>query len=96
MTHALEQSLKRLQTDYIDVYTAHNIKLPQFRDDLFETLEKLREQGKIKAWGVSLGPAIGWRDEGVKAIMDHGAKVVQTVYNLFEQNPGREFCETGR
>src|SRR5262249_26290380 len=27
---------------------------------------------------------------------DHHAKAVQTVYNLFEQNPGREFCETAR
>jgi aryl-alcohol dehydrogenase-like predicted oxidoreductase len=25
--------------------------------------------------------------------MDHGAKAVQTVFNMFEQNPGREFCE---
>jgi aryl-alcohol dehydrogenase-like predicted oxidoreductase len=26
--------------------------------------------------------------------MENGAKAVQTVYNLFEQDPGREFCET--
>src|SRR5665213_691897 len=72
---------------------AHNIKLPQFRDDTFAELEKIKDQGKIKTWGVSLGPAIGWRDEGFKAIIDHNAKAVQTVFNLFEQNPGREFCE---
>lgn len=90
---ALEQSLKRLGVDVIDLYMAHNIKLPQFRDDLFAELDKVRDEGKIKVWGVSLGPAIGWRDEGVKAMIDHGAKAVQTVYNLFEQNPGREFCE---
>ena len=35
MRFALEQSLKRLNTDYIDIYMAHNIKLPQFRDDLW-------------------------------------------------------------
>jgi aryl-alcohol dehydrogenase-like predicted oxidoreductase len=93
MRQALEQSLQRLGTDYIDLYMAHNIKLPQFRDDLFAELEKVRDQGKIKAWGVSLGPAIGWREEGIKAMMDHNAKAVQTVFNLFEQNPGREFCE---
>jgi hypothetical protein len=28
--------------------------------------------------------------------MKHNAKAVQTVYNLFEQSPGREFCETAR
>ena len=75
---------------------AHNIKLPQFRDDTFAECEKLKDEGKIKVWGVSLGPAIGWREEGIKAMMDHGAKAVQTVYNLFEQAPGREFCEVAR
>jgi aryl-alcohol dehydrogenase-like predicted oxidoreductase len=91
---AYEESLKRMGVDHIDLYMAHNIKLPQFRDDLFAELEKMKDEGKIKAWGVSLGPAIGWREEGFKAMLDHGAKAVQTVYNLFEQHPGREFCET--
>jgi aryl-alcohol dehydrogenase-like predicted oxidoreductase len=93
---ALEQSLKRLNVDVIDLYMAHNIKLPQFRDDMFAELEKIKDEGKIKVWGVSLGPAIGWREEGVKAMMDHGAKAVQTVFNMFEQAPGREFCEVAR
>src|SRR5580698_5837236 len=93
---SLEKSLKRVGTDYFDLLMAHNIKLPQFRDDFFAELEKLKDEGKIRLWGVALGPAIGWREEGVKAMLDHGAKAVQTVYNLFEQNPGREFCETAR
>jgi aryl-alcohol dehydrogenase-like predicted oxidoreductase len=93
MRSSLEKSLTRLQTDYVDLYMAHNIKRPQFRDDMFAELEKLKDEGKIKVWGVSLGPAIGWREEGFEAIIDHGAKAVQTVFNLFEQNPGREFCE---
>jgi aryl-alcohol dehydrogenase-like predicted oxidoreductase len=56
MRTALERSLQRLQTDYIDVYTAHNIKLPQFNDELFAELEKVKDEGKIRCWGVSLGP----------------------------------------
>src|ERR1043166_4832401 len=96
MRRAFEQSLKRLGTDYIDLYMAHNVKLPQFRDDLFAELEKLKAEGKIKVWGVALGPAIGWREEGIKAMLEHGAKAVQTVFNLFEQDPGREFCEVAR
>ncbi|HEX8911325.1 MAG TPA: aldo/keto reductase [Humisphaera sp.] len=94
MRTALERSLKRLGTDHIDVYLAHNIKLQHFRDDLFETLAKFKQEGKIKVWGVSLGPAIGWREEGFKAMLDHGAKACQTVFNMFEQHPGRELCET--
>jgi aryl-alcohol dehydrogenase-like predicted oxidoreductase len=73
--------------DHIDLYMAHNIKLPQFRDDMFAELEKMKDEGKIKTWGVSLGPAIGWREEGFKAMLEHNAKAVQTVFNLFEQHP---------
>ena len=94
LRYALEQSLQRLGTDYIDLYMAHNVKLPQFRDDTFAELDKIKDEGKIKVWGVSLGPAIGWREEGFKAMLEHGAKAVQTVFNMFEQHPGREFCET--
>lgn len=93
MHKALEQSLQRLGTDYLDLYMAHNIKLPQYRDDLFAELETLKEQGKIRAWGVSLGPAIGWREEGFAAMLKHNAHAVQTVFNLFEQSPGKELCE---
>src|SRR5438874_12605735 len=79
---SFENSLRRLGTDYIDLYMAHNIKLPQFRDDLFAELEKLKDEGKIKVWGVSLGPAIGWREEGIKAMIDHAAKGVQVGFNV--------------
>src|SRR4051812_11820965 len=96
MRFALEQSLKRMGVETIDLYMAHNIKLPQFRDDLWAELEKVKDEGKIKTWGVSLGPAIGWREEGIKAMLEQGAKAVQTVMNLFEQDPGREFCEVAR
>ncbi len=96
MRRSLEKSLQRMQIDVIDLYMAHNIKLPQFRDDIFAELGKLRDEGKIREWGVSLGPAIGWRDEGFRAMLDHDAKAVQTVYNLFEQSPGREFGDTAR
>jgi len=96
MRYALEQSLARLGTDHIDLYMAHNIKLPQFRDDMFAELEKVKDEGKIKVWGVSLGPAIGWREEGFVAMADHHAKAVQTVYNMFEQSPGKEFCDLAR
>src|SRR5690625_4826856 len=46
----LERSLKRMNIDCIDLYQAHNLKMHQYDDDLFEVLEKLKEEGKIKAW----------------------------------------------
>lgn len=89
----LEQSLKRMNIDVIDLYQAHNLKLPQFNDELFDTMHALKDEGKIRAWGVALGPAIGWREEGQLSFTEHDADVVQTVLNLYEQDPGREFCE---
>ena len=89
----LETSLKRLGTDYIDLYQAHNLKLHQFNDELFETMDALQREGKIRAWGAALGPAIGWREEGHEALIQRRAATVQTVMNLYEQDPGREFCE---
>lgn len=49
---SLEQSLKRLNTDYIDLYLLHwkgNIPI----NETIEALEKARIQGKIRSWGVS-------------------------------------------
>ena len=89
----LENSLELMGVDCIDLYQAHNIKLPHYQDELFETLEKFRGEGKIKEWGVALGPAIGWREEGHLAFLERDAAVVQTVYNLYEQDLGREFGE---
>ncbi len=90
---ALEKSLARLGTDYVDLYQAHNLKLPQFNDEMFATLEALKDEGKIRAWGVALGPAIGWREEGLASFLNHNAATVQTVFNAFEQDPGRELCQ---
>lgn len=93
---ALERLLKRLQTDTLDLFMAQDIKLPQFRDDLIAECDKLRDAGRIRAWGVSLGPGIGWREEGIEAMIRYKAPAVQTVFNLFEQDPGREFCQVAR
>jgi aryl-alcohol dehydrogenase-like predicted oxidoreductase len=94
ITFALEKSLQRLQTDYIDLYQAHNMKLPHMTAEFVPTMEKLAKAGKIRHWGIALGPAIGWREEGVIALQQWGGcATVQTVFNMLEQHPGRELSE---
>jgi len=89
---ALEASLRRLETDHVDLYQLHNPRLDAIdSDECFATLEDLRAEGKIRHYGVALGPAIGWRDEGLRAISGRDIASVQTVYNLLEQDPGRDF-----
>ncbi|MBV8724369.1 MAG: aldo/keto reductase, partial [Candidatus Eremiobacteraeota bacterium] len=90
---ALEQSLKRLQTDYIDVWQMHNARMEQVVDGtLIELLERFKVEGKIRTWGVALGPAIGWLWEGVEAAR-RNAPVVQMIWNMLEQFPGDQMVE---
>ncbi|HEX7033919.1 MAG TPA: aldo/keto reductase [Nitrososphaera sp.] len=89
---ALSKSLERLQTDYVDVYSLHNPKMDAIKNDaLFRALDDLVKGGTIKSHGVALGPAIGWKDEGLDAIRNRNITCLQTVYNILEQDPGRDF-----
>ena len=92
--HALNNSLERLQTDYLDVYGMHNPKLRHIRDDvIFETFDKLIEERKIKSYQAALGPAIGWTQEGLEAMDRKNMSAVQTVFNILEQTPGNQLLE---
>ena len=95
---ALEQSLKRLETDYVDLYQLHNPRIEAMqRDDLFELLEGLRDEGKIRAYGAALGPAIGGTEHGDAAMRARpGLSSLQIIYNLLEQDPGRRFVPVAR
>ncbi len=91
---SLEASLGRLGTDYVDLYQLHNPRMDAIeRDDVYEQLEHLRDEGKIRHYGIALGPAIGWREEGLRAIAERDIASIQTVYNVLEQQPGRDFLE---
>lgn len=97
LQYALGQSLDRLQTDYIDVYSLHNPKMQAVTDkELFEALDSLVTNGKIKSHGVALGPAIGWKDEGLHAIREHNITCLQTVFNILEQDPGNALLEAAK
>ena len=50
---AVEASLQRLQTDYIDLYQLHGGTLDDPFDDILEAFALLKEQGKIRAFGIS-------------------------------------------
>src|SRR6266542_869529 len=87
---AVEQSLRRLRTNYIDVYQIHNPRMWAVRsDELFETLEKLKADGKIRCYGAALGPANGWEAEGLALLREREITTLQIIYNMLEQDPGR-------
>ena len=87
---ATDAALKRLKTDRIDLLQLHNIRMEQIYDDpLWKTLENLKASGKIRYYGIALGPAIGWLYEGVNCIRERDVTSIQHIYNMLEQHPGR-------
>jgi aryl-alcohol dehydrogenase-like predicted oxidoreductase len=84
---ACEASLRRLSTDRIDYYQLHNPRMDAITDDaLWATLDDLRREGKIRAVGVALGPALKADrqiEEGITAIRQHGAHP-HIICNLLE------------
>ncbi|WP_323710643.1 aldo/keto reductase [Mammaliicoccus lentus] len=77
----VENSLKRLQTDYIDLYYIHFPDEDTPKDKAVATLQELKEQGKIKAIGVS-----NFSLEQLKeANKDGHVDVVQLEYNLLNR-----------
>lgn len=77
----LHSSLKRLDTDYIDLYQLHN-PLPEAlnREDLCEQLEKFKQQGKIRAYGIACKET-----SHAPAALRHPIASVQVVFNLLDQ-----------
>lgn len=94
---AIEKSLRRLGTDYVDLYQMHNPRLDTIRnDDLAELLDALVKEGKVRWWGAALGPDIGWRNEGDAAMAERRASSMQIIYSIIEQQPARYFFPTAR
>jgi aryl-alcohol dehydrogenase-like predicted oxidoreductase len=90
ITRATDAALKRLKTDRIDLLQLHNIRMEQIYDDaLWTTLKKLKSEGKVRYYGIALGPAIGWLYEGTNCIRERDVTSVQHIYNVLEQHPGR-------
>ena len=94
---ACEQSLRRLGTDYIDLYQVHNPKMEHLEEDeLFETLDQLAREGKVRYWGVAIGPDIGWYEEGEFSMRERSTPAAQIIYSILEQQPARDFFEVSR
>ncbi|GAE46620.1 aldo/keto reductase [Mesobacillus boroniphilus] len=86
---SVENSLRRLKTDYLDSILLHN---PPFEiltgsTDHFEVLESLKQEGKIRAYGASVDSA----REMNELLRNTGSQVIEVMFNIFHQEPRRAF-----
>lgn len=87
---ACDESLRRLRRERIDFYQLHNPKMDTIsNDETFAILDDLVREGKVRSYGVALGPAIGWEAEGVRVAREQSIAGLQIIYNMLEQDPGR-------
>lgn len=90
-TEGIEASLKRLDTDYVDLYYIHWPKTDVDLRPTMEALEKAREQGKVRAIGVS-----NFSPEQMDQISEVGTiNAHQLCYNLvwrYDENDVIPYC----
>jgi aryl-alcohol dehydrogenase-like predicted oxidoreductase len=83
----LHGSLKRLRTDWIDLYQLHNPDLEVIeRGEVWEVLERRKKEGKIRHYGVSINTMA----EGIAAAKGGRAETIQVEYSLLQQEPAEE------
>ncbi|WAH37561.1 aldo/keto reductase [Alicyclobacillus dauci] len=86
LKQAVEGSLKRLQTDYIDLFYIHFPDESTPKDEAVGALKELKDQGKIRAIGVS-NFSMDQLKEGNK---DGYVDVYQGEYNLLQRDAEKE------
>jgi aryl-alcohol dehydrogenase-like predicted oxidoreductase len=87
ISRVMDESLKRLQTDYVDLYQLHNPTVDVIeRGEVWDLLERAKQAGKVRHYGVSINTI----DEGVAAVNGGRADTVQLEYNLLAQEPAEK------
>jgi aryl-alcohol dehydrogenase-like predicted oxidoreductase len=90
---ALDRSLGRLDTEPVDLWLLHHPGMDAIAsDELFEFLEAQVAKGKVRAYGVALGPGPGWGDEGAAALQERRVAAVECVDNVAEPAPAGDLA----
>jgi aryl-alcohol dehydrogenase-like predicted oxidoreductase len=86
----VNRSLENLEKDSLDLLQLHCPPTEvYYQPEVFEALEKLKEEGKIKHAGVSVEKI----EEGLKAIEYDVVETVQIIFNIFRQRPRELFLQ---
>ncbi len=87
ITDAVHASLKRLQTDYIDVYQLHGGTMEDNVDEVIDTMESLQKEGLIREYGIS-----SIRPNVIERFLSKSNAVsVMMQYSLLDRRPEEWF-----
>lgn len=90
---ATEESLRRLQTDALDLTQLHCIPTEVMRQgEVFDWLRRLKQQGKIKSFGASVESM----EEALICLEQDGLSSLQIIFNVFRQKPIAELFEAAK
>ena len=90
---ALEGSLKRLRTDYVDLFQLHSPPLEAVeRGEWHDVMSRLKREGKVRAYGVSCDSV----EVGLAALRFEGLGSVQVVLSLLERSASETLLPSAR
>jgi aryl-alcohol dehydrogenase-like predicted oxidoreductase len=95
LARRVEDSLRRLRSDYIDLYQLHTPRNDAEYEQALasaETLNRLVEQGKLRAYGLSIGPVA----HGLRQIADGFGATIQVIYSALERAPEAELLPAAK
>ena len=96
VSYACEQSLRRLGTDYIDMYLVHYPSYTEVgNDDLYEVLERLVDTGKILRFGLAIDDRPEATEIASLLLSERELGLIHAPYSLLEQDLVSSLSEIG-
>ena len=94
---AVDASLRRLKTDYIDLYQLHGGTMDDPAEETVRAFERLLKNGTIRAWGISsIRPNVVRRYAAMAESGAAGLSTEMVQHSLLDRRPEEEILETAR
>jgi aryl-alcohol dehydrogenase-like predicted oxidoreductase len=94
---AVRASLRRLKTDYIDLYQLHGGTIDDPAEETVRAFERLLKDGTIRAWGLSsIRPNVVRRYAAMAESGTAGLSSEMVQYSVLDRRPEEEILETAR
>ena len=88
----VEESIERMDVKYLDMILLHCPPTAVYKkDDVFAKLDELKNEGKIKHYGVSVEKV----DEAIEA-MNYDISAIEIIFNMFRLKPAEKLFDLAK